>query len=106
MSFINRRDFVRSVAGAAAAPLVSSYLTAVSSAAALDEEQKGRIVLRPFDYTGVRLLDGMLKNQYQAARDYFFNLSNDDMLLGYRRRAGKPAPGNELPGWYGMDIGN
>jgi DUF1680 family protein len=70
------------------------------------EQQKAHIFLRPFEYDGVRLLDGMLKKQYEATRDYYFNLPNDDMLLGYRKRAGLPAPGTELPGWYGMDIGN
>jgi hypothetical protein len=62
--------------------------------------------LEPFDYSGVRLLDGMLKKQYEATRDFYFKIPNDDILLGFRRRAGQPAPGNELPGWYGQDEFN
>ena len=42
----------------------------------------------------------MLKKQYLATRDYYFNLPDDDILLGFRKRAGQPAPGNELPGLY------
>jgi DUF1680 family protein len=69
------------------------------------KEQSEVRALTPFDYNGVRLLDGMLKKQYLATRDYFFNLPNDDLLLGFRKRAGLPAPGNELPG-YSRDVGN
>ena len=97
MSFINRRDFVKSVTGVSIAPFLMSYRTASSlSASHGGDQQQVPIRLTPFDYDGVRLLDGMLKKQYEATRDYYFNLPNDDLLLGYRKRAGLPAPGTEL----------
>src|SRR5437667_5886195 len=104
---INRRGFVKSVVGASiAAPLLLKE-TAAHFRGVYGEDQPGApIYLTPFDYLGVRLLDGMLNKQYQATRDYYFNLPNDDLLLGYRKRAGLPAPGAELGGWYSHDIGN
>ncbi len=103
---INRRDFVKSVASASIAPFLLSRTAAPLPGAPGQDSSGGRVYLAPFDYSGVRLLDGMLKKQYQATRDFYFNLPNDDMLLGYRNRAGLPAPGIELGGWYSNDIGN
>jgi DUF1680 family protein len=90
---LNRRDFVKLTAGAycAAGSLAPQQLQAV------DRIRK----LEVFDYSGVKLLDGRLKAQYQASRDLFFNIPNDNLLLGFRQRAGLPAPGAPLIGWYG-----
>ncbi len=59
--------------------------------------------MEPFNYEGVRLLEGRLKNQYTAARDYFFAIPSNDILRGFRMRAGLVAPGNDLGGWYSGD---
>jgi len=106
MGSINRRGFVKTVVGASIAPFVKGRAFAASLAASGEKQSGALIRLKTFDYNGVRLLDGPLKKQYQATRDYYFNLPNDDLLLGFRKRAGLPAPGTELPGWYGQDIGN
>jgi DUF1680 family protein len=106
MSFINRRDFVKTAtAGSITFFLMRNISAASSSVSHEEEQQEPHIFLGAFEYTGVSLLDGMLKKQYQATRDYYFN-PNDDLLLGFRKRAGLPAPGTELPGWYGQDVGN
>jgi DUF1680 family protein len=65
--------------------------------------EKGKLVLSPFDYGNVELLDSHFKDQFDEMVEYFLNIPEDDMLLGYRRRAGLPHPGNELPGWYGNE---
>jgi hypothetical protein len=104
--FVNRRDFVKSVASASIAPFLLSRTAASLPGAPGQDSSGGQVYLAPFDYSGVRLLDGMLNKQYQATRDFYFNLPNDDMLLGFRKRAGLPAPGTELGGWYSNDIGN
>jgi hypothetical protein len=103
--FVNRREFVKSVASASIAPFLLSGTATPLPGDPGQDSSGGHVFLEPFDYSGVRLLDGMLKKQYQATRDFFFNLPNDDMLLGFRKRAGLPAPGNELPG-YSRDVGN
>jgi hypothetical protein len=67
---------------------------------------KGQMVIKPLDYEGVVLDDGRLERQFDEVRDYYLKISNDDLLHGYRKRAGLPAPGKELGGWYTNDFGN
>jgi len=61
---------------------------------------EGKCVIQPFDYHGVTLHDSRLKMQFDEARDFYLRLPNDDILRGYRLRAGLPAPGAELTGCY------
>jgi uncharacterized protein len=56
--------------------------------------------LETFDYSGVKLLDSRFKSQFQHARDLFFDIPNDNLLLDFRQRAGSPAPGVPMGGWY------
>jgi uncharacterized protein len=67
---------------------------------------KGKRILEPFDYHGVTLDGGRLRAQQDEVRDYYLRIPNDDLLHGYRVRAGRPAPGIELGGWYTNDFGN
>jgi DUF1680 family protein len=60
-----------------------------------------RFLLQTFDFEGVSLLDGMLKKQVEATRDFYFDLPDDSILFGFRRRAGLDSPGAEFSGWYG-----
>ena len=57
-----------------------------------------------FDLKNVYLLPGMFKNQFEQMKDYFLAIPNDDMLYGFRKRAGLPHPGRELGGWYNNDA--
>ncbi len=59
---------------------------------------KGVRVLERFDYRGVTLDDGALRRQFDEVRDFYLCIPNDDLLHGYRVRAGRPAPGVELGG--------
>ena len=61
-------------------------------------------LLEPFNYEGVRLLEGMLRKQYLATRDYYCNLPDDDILKGFRKRARLPAPGNNMGAWDSEDT--
>ena len=110
-----RRDFIKTVAGAALAP---HALQSTNAAARFASEkppmqrvtEDGRptppikIYLEAFEYDGVRLVDGMLKKQVDETRNYFYNMADDDILIGFRRRAGMRAPGNEYGGWYGGEL--
>lgn len=62
--------------------------------------EKGLAVLQPFDYHGVVLDDSRMKTQFDEVRDFYLRLPNDDLLRGYRLRAGLPAPGADLGGCY------
>jgi uncharacterized protein len=93
----SRREFIATTAAATAGALLASR----AARAAADEPVGGanRTVLEPFDYQGVTLHESQWQRQYQAARDFWFNLSDDDILCGYRRAANLPAPGKPLGGW-------
>lgn len=64
----------------------------------------GKRVLEPFDYRGVTLEEGDLKRQFDETRSYYLRIPNDDLLKGFRARAGLPAPGVDLGGWYSSDT--
>lgn len=59
--------------------------------------------LQPFGYADVQLTGGPLGAQAAAARDFFLNLSEDNLLNGFLLRAGLPAPGQPMGGWYDPD---
>ncbi len=75
-----------------AAPLLATGL-------AEGERARGKTVLEPFGYSGVRLLPSMFSQQVERTRETYFNLPNDDILKGFRERAGQSAPGKGLDGW-------
>ena len=64
----------------------------------------GQDVLTPFDCSGVTLDDGRLKTQFETIKNEYLSIANDDLLRGFRQRAGFAAPGNELADWYHRDI--
>ena len=60
---------------------------------------KGRAVLQSFDYEHVRLLPSRFLAQVEQARALYGAIPNDDILKGFRRQAGLPAPGEDMKGW-------
>lgn len=58
-----------------------------------------RTILHPFNYDGVRLLPGRMLEQVENARAVYGAIPNDDILLGFRRKAGLAAPGTGMRGW-------
>ena len=59
--------------------------------------------LAEFDYGAVELTGGPLKQQYDRIHAAYLALDNDRLLRVYRERAGLPAPGEPMGGWYGRD---
>ena len=90
----SRREFVK---GLVLAPMA---LTA-SKAAAGAETSRSR--LTTFAYSDVKLLDGPVKRQYDKTHQFFLKLDDDRLLKVYRKRAGLPAPGEDMGGWYEAD---
>lgn len=76
---------------------IALLFTALSQAQPVSE---GRNVVTAFDYRGVTLRDSRLKMQFDEVRDFYLRLPADDLLRGYRLRAGLPAPGAALGGCY------
>lgn len=98
---ITRREFAQLIACAAVAP-AAGHAARLSDVPAAKPAVEMR--LESFNYSGVRLLESMFKDQVRSTRDAFFNVSNDSYLFGFRERAGLPAPGVGLDGWYGTDT--
>ena len=64
----------------------------------------GKVVLEPFEFGEVSLGDGMLRREQDEIREFYMRVPNDDLLKGFRTRAGKDAPGVDPGGWYSKDI--
>ncbi len=99
-SDMDRRDFLASVPAAAFILMQATRGAAPAASGLMAAGAPGAVTkLEPFDYDGVRLLEGRWQQQYQAGRDRYFGVSDDDILHGYRAAAGLPAPGKPLGGW-------
>src|SRR6516164_4355378 len=79
-------------------------LAALQGRGASPPEPTGKRLLYPFDYQGVTLQQGPLQEQVNEVRRYYLAIADDDLLKGFRTRAGLPAPGRELGGWYTSDT--
>jgi uncharacterized protein len=97
----SRREFVaKALYGAASLPL-ASRLSRMGPASPATSSP--RTFLEPFDYEGVTLAEGPLAAQISAMRAYYLAIPNDDILKGFRARAGQRARGEDLGGWYSGD---
>jgi DUF1680 family protein len=95
MGDLTRRRFVQSsllTGGALAAPRGAMALGAV--------ETSRRTQLSQVGYEQVRLLDGPLREQFDRNHAFFLALSEDSLLKPFRQKAGLPAPGEDMGGWY------
>lgn len=90
---MDRRTFLKTTAVLAATvysrfPACASELEAVSPA------------LRNVDYGETQITEGPLRRQFLDTQALFLSLDNDRLLKVFRQRAGLPAPGEEMGGWY------
>ena len=89
----SRRSFL------ASAGLTACVTTFASRPALSDEEQIAR-PLDEFNYGDVELAPGRLQTQFEQTRSVLLGLNEDSLLKPWRLRAGLPAPGPDLGGWY------
>lgn len=92
---LTRRTFVKSAAAATAVcashPLLANAVPA------------SREPLRELPYCAVQLTGGPFARQYNSVHAHYLSLSNDRLLKVYRQRAGLPAPGADMGGWYDLN---
>ncbi len=96
-----RREFLQ---GSAA--LLSSGVLGRAGKFAFASDQaaaSSREALREYPYGAVTLTGGPLKEQYDRVHASYLALDNDRLLKVYRQRAGLPAPGRDMGGWYDAD---
>ena len=80
--------------------LGSAAACTVAAGAARPED---RIKLREFAYPQVTLTEGPIGAMYRRMCAHFLKLDEDRLLKIYRQRAGMPAPGRDMGGWYDAD---
>jgi DUF1680 family protein len=76
---------------------LGSAACAVAAGAARPED---RLRLREFPYSQIALTEGPIAAMYHRVRAHFLTLDEDRLLKIYRQRAGLPAPGRDMGGWY------
>lgn len=87
----SRRTFLKTAAAATAFPEIAIA------------EPSGREPLRELPYSSVQLTGGPFKQHYDALHAHYLALDNDRLLKVYRQRAGLPAPGADMGGWYDLN---
>jgi uncharacterized protein len=92
---LSRRDFLKGAGAAFAAGSFVQRLPAISAAPS--------VRMTEFDYGDVRLTGGPFKDHYDRILASYLALDNDRLLKVYRQRAGLPAPGEDMGGWYDAD---
>lgn len=90
---LNRREFIKAAGFSAAAAAYPSPLQVGAS---------GREAVRTLPYSAVQITGGPFADQYNAIHAHYLSLSNDRLLKVYRQRAGLPAPGEDMGGWYDL----
>ncbi|WP_162606392.1 beta-L-arabinofuranosidase domain-containing protein [Jiangella asiatica] len=101
---LSRRTLIAGAAGLAGAASSAALRGASPAATAATVPASVTDPLRTFDFTGVRLLPSRWRSQQDQVADDYLHVPTDDYLHGFRVRAGLPAPGRELGGWYSDDV--
>ena len=89
-----RRSFLKSAGSAAA---FSALLPAEEPSALLEEPSAP---LEEFGYGDISLAPGLAQQQFEQTQSVLLSLNEDSLLKPWRLRAGLPAPGPDLGGWY------
>ena len=85
----SRRSFLQSATVAAAVLSNSSFARRAT-----------QTPLQEFDYGDVDLAPGYAQTQFEQTQSVLMSLNEDSLLKPWRLRAGLPAPGPDLGGWY------
>jgi DUF1680 family protein len=98
MSNLTRRKFLKRSAIAAGAAWGGRFAPPAYASVVATSAIKPR--LSQFDYAQVTLLDGPMLEQFDRNHKFFLALDEDGLLKPFRERAGLPAPGPVMGGWY------
>jgi DUF1680 family protein len=94
---VSRRKFLQGVAAAAVTQVRRPFSFAAQTQSASREK------LTVFPYADVKLTGGPLRSQQDRIHASYLALDEDKLLKVYRQRAGLPAPGEDMGGWYDAD---
>jgi DUF1680 family protein len=88
---LSRRSFMKTSSLAAAA---------LYSHPSLFADQGSRVRLSLFGYGDVTLAPGLAQTQFEETQAVLLGMNDDSLLRPWRQRAGLPAPGVDMGGWY------
>jgi uncharacterized protein len=95
----SRREFLKCVsllaASGCALPVRALSGTGTTARASATED-----LLEEFGYGEVQLAPGRPREQFEHTQQVMLRMNTDSLLKPYRARAGLPAPGPEMGGWY------
>jgi DUF1680 family protein len=92
----SRRTFLKTGAALAVASIAKPGI----ASAAFGNDTAISPALSQFGYGDVELLEGPLRQQFQTNHAFYRALDEDMLLKPFRQRAGLPAPGDDMGGWY------
>jgi DUF1680 family protein len=98
----NRREFLRFAAAASA--VLARDRPAAGSTRLVDRRMEHGQPLQEFGYGQVSLAPGLQERQLEETHSVLMHLDDDDLMKVYRQRAGLPAPGCNLGGWYSAET--
>ena len=91
LTMTTRRSFLQAASVATASLFPPSLLAA---------PETGDAPLQEFGYGDVDLAPGLAQRQFEQTQSVLMSLNEDSLLKPWRLRAGLPAPGPDLGGWY------
>ena len=94
-STLTRRQLLKRAATVSALAYGSRFAPSSAQSAPTSREK-----LLPFGYSDVKLTGGPLRAQFDRIHAAYLGLDEDRLLKVYRLRAGLPAPGEDMGGWY------
>jgi uncharacterized protein len=96
-----RRSFLKNgLKAAGAASLLSGTGKHAFADGIAGEPEGAAMPLQEFGYGDVELAPGKPRAQFEEAQAVLLSLNDDSILRPWRNRAGLPAPGVPLGGWY------
>ena len=88
----SRREFLKTAGAMAAASVLPSRVSKADGASSAPLQQ--------FGYNEVELLEGPIRQQFDTNHSFYGAMDEDALLKPFRERAGVPAPGEDMGGWY------
>jgi uncharacterized protein len=80
--------------------LQSAGLTAAALCSRASDSGETPGLLQEFNYGDIELAPGPAQTQFEQTQAVLLSLNEDSLLKPWRLRAGLPAPGPDLGGWY------
>jgi DUF1680 family protein len=96
----SRRAFVKAGLQSGIAAAAASIARPRNALAAMASDSEIALPLSQFGYGDVELLDGPMREQFQANHAFYSALDEDSLLKPFRQRAGLASPGDDMGGWY------